>query len=591
MSAHLHSPGRNQSYYSHQGVPVHQNGPGSKASSGEVSTDSNLTAVNFLNCNQITDVLPAVCTMDYIGCIIDGKWTVVDLEQADMQDENNLFFSHQGRRFRVETNNIVLQYSRGYPSMTALNAAFNDSEEETQTINTELSNGLRAAGIDKFKVKMKNGKPTEVNKGVVTEDDEDDRTISEEDFRAATHNQTKLPLQQEQRYYQQQTVTYPQFQYHQSHQPSQAQPPQLPQPYNASIQKPATVPTSYHSANNTTSQSNVQYMQAKEDKINRENFQRYQNGMRAKQEAEQKRLADESKRKKEAAERKLVEKTRKMQEEKAKAQAAEAAAQQKRVMLDYARAQEKLAKERQELAARELRLQEFIKSQNAYGWNNNMNFNQYGNYGAGSCGYQSQQYHGFGQFQPNHFQTTVGFCKTGDTGKVGDYLLGDKGKVQEKVGKQAPSPADDQGKCQTEFKGKYKVNIDGEWYTVPGSKVVPLDKTFCSIKFGGQSINVEKHALVKCDEGEEGTIETDAYEVFINKRWNVIKATDISPSKRQPGTFIVRMEGRSIRVSPASIRPLRGEEPFRSTRLDMSIHQQLNFFFEVFLQKNLAVDK
>ena len=57
------------------------------------------------------------------------------------------------------------------------------------------------------------------------------------------------------------------------------------------------------------------------------------------------------------------------------------------------------------------------------------------------------------------------------------------------------------------------MNIDGEWYTVPGSKVVPIDKTFCSIKFGGQCINVEKHALVKCDEGEEGTIETDAYEV------------------------------------------------------------------------------
>ena len=58
-------------------------------------------------------------------------------------------------------------------------------------------------------------------------------------------------------------------------------------------------------------------------------------------------------------------------------------------------------------------------------------------------------------------------------------------------------------------------------------------------------------------------------QVYINKRWNVIKATDISPSKRQPGTFIVRMEGRSIRVSPASIRPLRGEEPFRSTRYVM----------------------
>ena len=52
-----------------------------------------------------------------------------------MQDESNLFFSHQGRKFRVETNNIVLQYSRGYPSMTALNAAFNDSEEETKTIS------------------------------------------------------------------------------------------------------------------------------------------------------------------------------------------------------------------------------------------------------------------------------------------------------------------------------------------------------------------------------------------------------------------------------------------------------------------------
>ena len=52
-----------------------------------------------------------------------------------MQDENNLFFTHEGRKYRVETNNIVLQYSRGYPSMTALNAAFNDSDEETQTIS------------------------------------------------------------------------------------------------------------------------------------------------------------------------------------------------------------------------------------------------------------------------------------------------------------------------------------------------------------------------------------------------------------------------------------------------------------------------
>ena len=63
------------------------------------------------------------------------------------------------------------------------------------------------------------------------------------------------------------------------------------------------------------------------------------------------------------------------------------------------------------------------------------------------------------------------------------------------------------------FPGKYKVQIDGEWYTVPGSKVVPVDENFCSIKFGGQSINVEKNALIKCDEAKEGTIETDAYEV------------------------------------------------------------------------------
>ena len=61
--------------------------------------------------------------------------------------------------------------------------------------------------------------------------------------------------------------------------------------------------------------------------------------------------------------------------------------------------------------------------------------------------------------------------------------------------------------------GKYKVKIDGEWYTVPGTKVVLVDENFCSIKFGGQSINVEKNALIKCDEAKEGTIETDAYEV------------------------------------------------------------------------------
>ena len=45
---------------------------------------------------------------------------------------------------------------------------------------------------------MKNGKPTEVNKGAVTEDEEDDRTISEGDFRVAPHHQTKLTHQQEQ---------------------------------------------------------------------------------------------------------------------------------------------------------------------------------------------------------------------------------------------------------------------------------------------------------------------------------------------------------------------------------------------------------
>ena len=73
-----------------------------------------------------------------------------------------------------------------------------ESIKTPQLLDTELSNGLRAAGIDKFKVKMKNGKPTEVNKGAVTEDEEDDRTISEGDFRAAPHHQTRLSHQQEQ---------------------------------------------------------------------------------------------------------------------------------------------------------------------------------------------------------------------------------------------------------------------------------------------------------------------------------------------------------------------------------------------------------
>ena len=50
-------------------LAAHHNGPGSKVSS-EVSTDSNLTAVNFRSCDQITDVLPAVCTMDYIGSLL-----------------------------------------------------------------------------------------------------------------------------------------------------------------------------------------------------------------------------------------------------------------------------------------------------------------------------------------------------------------------------------------------------------------------------------------------------------------------------------------------------------------------------------------
>ena len=61
------------------------------------------------------------------------------------------------------------------------------------------------------------------------------------------------------------------------------------------------------------------------------------------------------------------------------------------------------------------------------------------------------------------------------------------------------------------FTGKYKVNIDGEWYTVPGRKISALDDTFCSISFGGQSISVERTALTKCE--NENSLETDAYEV------------------------------------------------------------------------------
>ena len=57
------------------------------------------------------------------------------------------------------------------------------------------------------------------------------------------------------------------------------------------------------------------------------------------------------------------------------------------------------------------------------------------------------------------------------------------------------------------------MKIDEEWYTVPGNKIVALDGTFCSIKFGGQSINVEKSALVRCSETSDDAIETDAYEV------------------------------------------------------------------------------
>ena len=51
---------------------------------------------------------------------------------------------------------------------------------------------MRAAGIDKFKVKMKNGKPTEVHKEATDEDD--DKTISEGDCRAVVQNNDNLPL-------------------------------------------------------------------------------------------------------------------------------------------------------------------------------------------------------------------------------------------------------------------------------------------------------------------------------------------------------------------------------------------------------------
>ena len=55
-------------------------------------------------------------------------------------------------------------------------------------------------------------------------------------------------------------------------------------------------------------------------------------------------------------------------------------------------------------------------------------------------------------------------------------------------------------------------------------------------------------------------------QVYINKSWNEVKASDISASKKQSGTFVVRLDGKSIRVSPASIRPSQSSLPFRAAR-------------------------
>jgi hypothetical protein len=57
--------------------------------------------------------------------------------------------------------------------------------------DTEFSEGLNALGIDKFKVKLKNGMPKEVINEVSDEDE--DKTISEGDYPAAMQNQVCSP--------------------------------------------------------------------------------------------------------------------------------------------------------------------------------------------------------------------------------------------------------------------------------------------------------------------------------------------------------------------------------------------------------------
>eukprot|EP00116_Pleurobrachia_bachei_P003788 sb/3464050/ len=308
----------------------------------------------------------------------------------------------------------------------------------------------------------------------------------------------------------------------------------------------------------------------------------------------------------------LEEEERQRAREAARAEEARVIEEHRVKMEEHQRKQQAFYEERQQLIEKERRLQEFLNMQNippppaqpkqntifvpsSMMQNLQLNQSYNNNNNCGMASYYNQPNGfgtGFGQFNINPVQATVGFCAPDTAPQKPNFeqpatipiTMKEKSPPREE---KIAAPAAEKVPEETQpnqYIGRYKIKIDDDWYTIPGEKIVDVDEEFCSITFCGQSVNVEKSALVKQDdevedkksdideggveteEGRDSPIQCDYYEVFVNKMWNKVNATDISPSRKQLGTFIVRVHGRSVRVSPTAIRPFHDTQPFRHTR-------------------------
>lgn len=196
-----------------------------------------------------------------------------------------------------------------------------------------------------------------------------------------------------------------------------------------------------------------------------------------------------------------------------------------------------------------------------------------------SCHYRANQFNSFGQYNPQAFQATVGFCTTKEEAepKLKEPELKDKPAMIEAIPQADLNPKEclptEEEQVEEEAVSTSRVHIDGEWFKVPTAAVKDVNDGYCEVNFNGDKVKVEKAKVEKVKVEKACVVDGDVdveqivgkYEVFANKKWNIVQANNITPSKKQPGTYIVKLNERCIRVNPECLR-LINEKPFREAR-------------------------